>query len=70
MERIDALSETMEQLKEAKKQVAPLAAQSLVEIITDGKQPNELLRLVGVLSGQNITAEELIIALHKEMSSV
>ena len=67
--QLNQVNQSVNQLKEARKQIPPAAARAVIDSVRSSEPNNDLLTLVGIIAGQNIQAEELLIAIRNEIKS-
>ena len=67
--QLNQVNQSVNQLKEARKQIPPAAARAVIDSVRSSEPHDDLLTLVGIISGQNIQAEELLIAIRNEIQS-
>ena len=67
--RLNQVNQSVNQLKEARKQIPPAAARAVIDSVRSSEPNDDLLTLVGIIAGQNIQAEELLIAIRNEIQS-
>ena len=67
--QLNQVNQSVNQLKEARKQIPPAAARAVIDSVRSSEPNNDLLTLVGIIAGQNIQAEELLIAIRNEIQS-
>ena len=65
--QLNQVNQSVNQLKEARKQIPPAAARAVIDSVRSSEPNNDLLTLVGIIAGQNIQAEELLIAIRNEL---
>ena len=63
------VNQSVNQLKEARKLIPPAAARAVIDSVRSSEPNDDLLTLVGIIAGQNIQAEELLIAIRNEIQS-
>ncbi|MEJ6534158.1 MULTISPECIES: hypothetical protein [Pseudoalteromonas] len=66
---IEQLTEIVEVLQDTQKQIAPMAAKSLIDAIKNDNVENDLLQLTGILHGRGLKAEDLILAIQSELTN-
>jgi len=64
---IEQLAEAVGVLQDTQKKIAPMAAKSLIDAIKNNNVKNDLLQLIGILHGQGLKAEDLILAIQSEL---
>ena len=67
--RLNHVNQSVNQLKEARKLIPPAAARAVIDSVRSSEPNDDLLTLVGIIAGQNIQAEELLIAIRNEIQS-
>ena len=67
--QLNQVNQSVNQLKEARKLIPPAAARAVIDSVRSSEPNNDLLTLVGIIAGQNIQAEELLIAIRNEIKS-
>ena len=67
--QLNQVNQSVNQLKEARKQIPPAAARAVIDSVSISEPNDDLLTLVGIIAGQNIQAEELLIAIRNEIQS-
>lgn len=67
--QLNQVNQSVNQLKEARKQIPPAAARAVIDSVRSSEPNNDLLTLVGIIAGHNIQAEELLIANRNEIQS-
>ena len=65
--QLNQVNQSVNQLKEARKQTPPAAARAVIDSVRSSEPNDDLLTLVGIIAGQNIQAEELLIAIRNEL---
>jgi hypothetical protein len=65
--QLNQVNQSVNQLKEARKQIPPAAARAVIDSVRSSEPNNDLLTLVGIIAGHNIQAEELLIAIRNEL---
>ena len=68
--QLNQVNQSVNQLKEARKQIPPAAARAVIDSVRSSEPNNDLLTLVGIIAGHNIQAEELLIAIRNELIAV
>ncbi|MDI4654216.1 MULTISPECIES: hypothetical protein [Pseudoalteromonas] len=64
---IEQLAEAVGVLQDTQKKIAPMAAKSLIDAIKNNNVENDFLQLIGILHGQGLKAEDLILAIQNEL---
>lgn len=64
---LDLASELVEQARTAQQQLAPIAAKVIVDAVQSDNASDELLQLIGIVSGQGLKAEDLLQAIRNEI---
>ena len=67
--QLNQVNQSVNQLKEARKLIPPAAARAVIDSVRSSEPNDDLLTLVGIIAGQNIQAEELLIAIRNEIQS-
>ena len=67
--QLNQVNQSVNQLKEARKLIPPAAARAVIDSVRSSEPNDDLLTLVGIIAGQNIQAEELLIAIRNELQS-
>ena len=67
--KLNQVNQSVNQLKEARKLIPPAAARAVIDSVRSSEPNDDLLTLVGIIAGQNIQAEELLIAIRNEIQS-
>ena len=67
--QLNQVNQSVNQLKEARKLIPPAAARAVIDSVRSSEPNDDLLTLVGIIAGQNIQAEELLIAIRNEIKS-
>lgn len=67
--QLNQVNQSVNQLKEARKLIPPAAARAVIGSVRSSEPNDDLLTLVGIIAGQNIQAEELLIAIRNEIQS-
>ena len=65
--QLNQVNQSVNQLKEARKQIPPAAARAVIDSVRSSEPNDDLLTLVDIIAGQNIQAEELLIAIRNEL---
>ena len=65
--RLNHVNQSVNQLNEARKQIPPAAARAVIDSVRSSEPNDDLLTLVDIIAGQNIQAEELLIAIRNEL---
>ena len=65
--QLNQVNQSVNQLKEARKLIPPAAARAVIDSVRSSEPNDDLLTLVGIIAGQNIQAEELLIAIRNEL---
>ena len=65
--QLEKLSGVVDQANKAKKQIAPTAAKAVIEAVRKDEATGDLLQLIGILAGQGLSADELLIAIRDEL---
>ena len=68
--QLNQVNQSVNQLKEARKLIPPAAARAVIDSVRSSEPNDDLLTLVGIIAGQNIQAEELLIAIRNELIAV
>ena len=67
--QLNQVNQSVNQLKEARELIPPAAARAVIDSVRSSEPNDDLLTLVGIIAGQNIQAEELLIAIRNEIQS-
>ena len=67
--QLNQVNQSVNQLKEARKLIPLAAARAVIDSVRSSEPNDDLLTLVGIIAGQNIQAEELLIAIRNEIQS-
>ena len=65
--QLNQVNQSVNQLKEARKLIPPAAARAVIDSVRSSEPNDDLLTLVGIIAGQNIQAEELLIAIRNKL---
>ena len=65
--QLNQVNQSVNQLKEARKLIPPAAARAVIDSVRSSEPNDDLLTLVDIIAGQNIQAEELLIAIRNEL---
>ncbi|MEZ9700768.1 hypothetical protein AB4455_12305 [Vibrio sp. 10N.261.46.E12] len=64
---LELASELVEQARTVQLQLAPIAARVIVDAVKSENASDELLQLIGIVSGQGLKAEDLLQAIRNEI---
>lgn len=67
--QLEKLSGIVDRANKAKKEIAPTAAKAVIEAVRKDDATGDLLQLIGILAGQGLSADELLIAIRNELSN-
>lgn len=65
---VEIVSQLVEQLSESKQQLLPAMAKVVVQAIQSNEKTDDLLQVIGAVSGHGLKAEDLLIAIRNELS--
>lgn len=68
-ENLEKASELADQARKAQQELAPVAAKVVVGAVESKTATDDLLQLIGIVSGQGIKAEDLLQAIRDELKA-
>lgn len=69
MSNLDKLSNAVSKLNKAQDEIMPIAADALIEALKSNKKTDSLLQMIGILAGQDLKVEDLLIAVRNKLDA-